>query len=234
MRTIKLLGFLLTYPDQDHTKVVEDAAGILESEKWISQQTIERLLDALQAFRSRSILDIQEEYVALFDRTPSLSLHLFEHIHGDSRDRGQAMVDLMKVYEDAGLFIDHDEMPDYLPLFAEYLSTLPTEEASDNLGSVVNILSSIAERLKNRDSFYASIFDALIETAARQPDKEAVVKFLESASGAAPSFQELDTAWEEQFAFDNQSLEGGQGTGDCPKIRDMLDRMNDITNQERA
>jgi len=149
MRTIKLLGFLLTYPDQDHTKVVEDAAGILESEKWISQQTIERLLDALQAFRSRSILDIQEEYVALFDRTPSLSLHLFEHIHGDSRDRGQAMVDLMQVYEDAGLFIDHDEMPDYLPLFAEYLSTLSTEEASDNLGSVVNILSSIAERLKN-------------------------------------------------------------------------------------
>ncbi len=234
MRTIKLLGFLLTYPDHDHMKVAEEAMAILQSEKWVSPQGQEQLHNALQAFRTRSLLDIQEEYVALFDRTPSLSLHLFEHIHGDSRDRGQAMVDLMKVYEDAGLFIDHDEMPDYLPLFAEYVSGLPPEEASENLGSVVNILSSIAERLKNRESFYAAIFDALIDAAARQPDKEAVAKYMESASGSAPSLQEIDAAWEEQFAFDNASLNGGQGTGECPKIKDMIDRMNNPTNEERA
>lgn len=234
MRTIKLLGFLLTYPDHDHIKVAEEASSILESESWVSPQGRVRLQEALQAFQTRSILDIQEEYVALFDRTPSLSLHLFEHIHGDSRDRGQAMVDLMKVYEDAGLFIDHDEMPDYLPLFAEYVSGLTSEEASENLGSIVNILSSIAERLKNRESFYAAVFDALIETASRQPDKEAVAKYMETASGAAPSFQEIDSAWEEQFAFDNASLNGQQGGGECPKIKDMLDRMNNPTNEERA
>lgn len=233
MRTIKLLGFLLTYPDYDHVKVAEEALSILETEKWLSPQGLERLQDVLQAFQTRNILDIQEEYVALFDRTPSLSLHLFEHIHGDSRDRGQAMVDLMKVYEDAGLFIDHDEMPDYLPLFAEYVSNLTPEDASENLGSVVNILSSIAERLKNRESFYAAIFAALIETAARQPDKGAVAKHMETASGAVLSFQEMDRAWEEQFAFDNTSL-NGQQSGECPKIRDMLDRMNNPTNQERA
>lgn len=234
MRTIKLLGFLLTYPDQDHVRVVEEAAHILETEKWISADTTKQLLEALQVFQTRNILDIQEEYVALFDRTPSLSLHLFEHIHGDSRDRGQAMVDLMKVYEDAGLFIDHDEMPDYLPLFAEYLSVLTPEEASENLGSVVNILSSIAMRLKNRESFYATIFDALIETASRQPDKEAVAKNMALSSGAAPSLQEIDTAWEDQFAFDNASLNGQQGGGECPKIKEMLDRMNNPTTQERA
>ena len=234
MRTIKLLGFLLTYPDHDHMKVAEEASSILESEKWVSPETRERLQEALQAFQNRSILDIQEEYVALFDRTPSLSLHLFEHIHGDSRDRGQAMVDLMKVYEDAGLFIDHEEMPDYLPLFAEYLSGLASAEASENLGSVVNILSSIGGRLKNRESFYAAIFDALIETASRQPDKDAVAKHIETSSGAALSLQEIDSAWEEQLAFDNASLAGQQGTGECPKIKDMLERMNNPINEERA
>jgi nitrate reductase delta subunit len=89
----------------------------------------------------RDLLDLQEDYVALFDRTPSLSLHLFEHVHGDSRDRGQAMVDLMKVYEEAGLFIDTEETPDYLPLFTEYLATLSSQEASDTVGGVVNIIS---------------------------------------------------------------------------------------------
>ncbi|MEJ2459788.1 MAG: hypothetical protein P8Y58_17260 [Novosphingobium sp.] len=43
---------------------------------------------------TRDLYDAQERYVLLFDRTRKLSLHLFEHVHGESRDRGQAMVDL--------------------------------------------------------------------------------------------------------------------------------------------
>jgi nitrate reductase delta subunit len=91
--------------------------------------------------KSRDLLDLQEDYVALFDRTPSLSLHLFEHIHGDSRDRGQALADLLKVYEDAGLFMTPEETPDYLTPFCRICFNITHKEASETIGSIVNILS---------------------------------------------------------------------------------------------
>jgi nitrate reductase delta subunit len=107
------------------------AAQFLKAEKWLSEKH-SGLWNFSRRDAFRDLLDLQEDYVALFDRTPSLVLHLFEHIHGDSRDRGQALVDLLKVYEDAGLFMTSDETPDYLPLFAEYVSTLPHKDSLGN------------------------------------------------------------------------------------------------------
>lgn len=233
MRTLKILGFFLTYPEQDHILAVEECVNILKAEKWLSTSRLEKLIQALENFKGKNLLDLQEDYVALFDRTPSLSLHLFEHIHGDSRDRGQALADLLKVYEEAGLYIDAEEMPDYLPLFAEYAATLPHQEASETMGSVVNIMSSLAERLRNRDSFYADILGALSETAARSPDPKAVEDYLKKSSGAALSLDETDKEWEEQFAFDNTAQTTGQDAG-CPKAEEMLARMAGYTQGERA
>lgn len=231
MRTLKVLGFLLTYPEQDHVLVAPECLDILRSEKWLSAAALEKLSAALKAFGDRELLDLQEDYVALFDRTPSLSLHLFEHIHGDSRDRGQALVDLLKVYEEAGLYIGTEEMPDYLPLFMEYAASLPPAEASETVGSIVNILSPLAERLRNRDSFYAALLDAMIETAARAPDPKAVEATLKKSSGKALSPAEMDAQWEEQFAFDNTAQTTGIESG-CPKAEDMLARIAGYTGKE--
>lgn len=233
MRTLKILGFLLTYPEQDHILVAAECAEILAAEKWLSDATIKKVLPALEIFGQKDLLGLQEDYVELFDRTPSLSLHLFEHIHGDSRDRGQALVDLLKVYEEAGLYIGTEEMPDYLPLFVEYLATLPPNETSESVGSVVNILSSIAERLKKRDSFYAAIMDALIETASRAPDPKAVEEYLKKSSGEALSFNQMDKEWEEQFAFDNTPQTTGIESG-CPKAEEMLARIAGYKEKERT
>ena len=141
---------------------------------------------------NQDILDLQEEFVALFDRTPSLCLHLFEHIHGDSRDRGQALVDLSGVYKDAGLLINTAEMPDYLPLFLEYLSIIDAQESRKNLGEISNILGILAARLKNRQSPYATVLESLIEAAAHKPDAKAVAVALNEAAGKTSSFDELD------------------------------------------
>lgn len=233
MRTLKILGFFLTYPSQDHILAAGECVDILRSEKWLSDSRLEKLALALRNFEEKSLLDLQEDYVALFDRTPSLSLHLFEHIHGDSRDRGQALADLLRVYEDAGLYINIEEMPDYLPLFTEYAATLPHKEASETIGSVVNIMSSLAERLRNRGSFYADIVDAVIETAGRSPDPKAVEEYLKKSSGKALSFDEMDKEWEEQFAFDNTAQTTGQDSG-CPKAEEMLARMAGYTPGERV
>lgn len=232
MRTLKILGFFLTYPEQNHVQAAGECADILKSEQWLSKDRLEKLASALKNFGEKNLLDLQEDYVALFDRTPSLSLHLFEHIHGDSRDRGQALVDLLKVYEDAGLYIHADEMPDYLPLFMEYAATLPPAEASETLGSVVNILSSLAERLRNRESFYADIIDAVIETANRSPDPKAVEEFLKQSSGQALGLDEMDKEWAEQFAFDNTAQTTGIQSG-CPKAEDMLARIPGYPQGER-
>jgi nitrate reductase delta subunit len=223
----------MTYPQDHHKEVLAECAQFLRTEQWLSEKAIKGIEEFLQEIKTRDLLDLQEDYVDLFDRTPSLSLHLFEHIHGDSRDRGQALVDLLKVYEDAGLFMTSDETPDYLPLFAEYVSTLPHKEASETIGSIVNILSALSERLKKRGSVYAHVLNALIDTASRQPDLKAVEESLKKASGNALSPAEIDKEWEEQFAFENSAQTTGIESG-CPKAEEMLARMNNYKKQEEV
>tara|TARA_R110001592_G_scaffold16881_1_gene71365 strand:- start:35788 stop:36495 length:708 start_codon:yes stop_codon:yes gene_type:complete len=233
MRTLKILGFLLSYPSTAHKEVLEECKMFLHKEDWLSKKAIKDLEKLMQEIEDQDLLDLQESYVELFDRTPSLSLHLFEHIHGDSRERGQALVDLTKVYEDAGLFMQNDETPDYLPLFLEYVSTLGADEIKDNMGSIVNITSALGERLKNRGSNYTSIFMALAETASRKADPAAIEDAIKKSSGEAYSFEQLDKEWEEQFAFENTSQTTGQNDG-CPKAKDMLARIEGYKEEERV
>ena len=157
-------------------------------------------------------------------------------MHGDSRDRGQALVDLSNVYKDAGLLINTEEMPDYLPLFLEYLSHIEAEESRRNLGEIANVLGVLAGRLRNRQSPYVAVMEALIEAAARKPDAKAVEAALIEAAGKPHNFEELDAVWEEQNAFENSLQTTGQDMdGGCPKAEEMLARMNlspEIKNKE--
>lgn len=148
MKTLKILGALLTYPSTDLVKALPEFQGILKKETWLPDESLKALDHLVEWMVGEDLLDLQEEFVALFDRTPSLCLHLFEHVHGDSRDRGQALVDLSGVYKDAGLLINTEEMPDFLPLFLEYLSVIEVEEAAQNLGEIANVLGVLSGRLK--------------------------------------------------------------------------------------
>ena len=224
MRSIKVLSFLLTYPSAAHQEVLPECMEILEKEKGLSAKALQKVSELCQWMESRPLLDVQEEYVDLFDRTPSLCLHLFEHIHGDSRERGQAMVDLDEIYKSAGLEMSLGEMPDFLPLFLEYLSTLPPEETYRNLGDVGNVLGAIGERLNKRQSHYASVFEALLEMADRKPDLKEIEEAVKKDSGKIPDLAEIDQQWEEQFAFEN--TDQTTGAGGCPAAEDMLRRIN--------
>lgn len=199
--------------------------GILRQEKWVPEKHRAQVEELCEHMQSADIYDLQEDYVALFDRTPSLSLYLFEHIHGDSRDRGQALVDLDNIYREAGLHNNSEHTPDYLPLFLEYLATLPIEQAKENLQGPVDVLAALAARLKQRGSKYACIFEALPLLGGREPDHDAVRKALEMADGRMPGQKEMDMVWEEQFAL--QALPEGAESG-CPKARDILARMETV------
>lgn len=223
MKTLKALSIFLEYPTAEQMGCLDDLVNIIREESGLSKKAINALQDLSQWMQRKKLIDCQEEYVALFDRTPSLSLHLFEHVHGDSKDRGPAMVDLDNIYREAGLVVSAAETPDYLPLFLEFLSRVSTEQAYKFLGETVNIIGAIEGRLRNRKSQYAAVFSALQELADRQPDIEEVSKSLEKDAGAELDLPVIDEQWAEQFAFDNDQNNANAG---CPAAEDMLKRMN--------
>jgi len=224
MKTLKILGILLNYPSREQIAALPECLEILRQEKWMPRSAIEKIEELAAWMRDQDVLDVQEAYVDLFDRTPSLSLHLFEHVHGDSRDRGPALVDLHNMYQEAGLVIATEEMPDFLPLFLEYLAVLPPEKAAEDLGGAIDVIAAIGKRLQNRKTPYAAVFQALVDVARRKPDPKAVTAALAEDSGAALDFEEMDAVWKEQFAFEN-TAQTTQSSG-CSAAADMVERMN--------
>lgn len=220
----------MAYPSEEILAEVDAMSTLLKAEAWIPAPAMKNLHVLINEVSNRDILDIQEDYVALFDRTPSLSLHLFEHVHGDSRDRGQAMVELDSLYREKGLLNSSEHTPDYLPLFLEYLSLLPVDEAQSNLDGVVDVIAAIGGRLEKRKSPYAALFSALKEVASCQPDLKKLKGALLLDSGDEMTQEQMDAAWEEQFAFDNSSE--SQNGGGCPKASDMLARMGLLSSKE--
>ena len=222
IRSFKMLGFLLAYPETELVKHYGDMVKVLREEKILGDKQIKDIEKLILHLSTTNLLDIQEEYVALFDRTPSLSLHLFEHVHGEGNERGQAMVDLQSLYLEEGLEIDARETPDYLPMFLEYLAILPFEEAQQCLAEVINVLSVIGKRLKGRKSAYATIFNVLEKISKAKPDMELINQALKDADGHASTNDELDKEWEDQPAFDNANVSDGSG---CPMAQGAVDRM---------
>jgi nitrate reductase delta subunit len=208
IKALKAFSALLTYPTAELQQACGEISEAIEAELAVPLNVRDRLHKLLTEIATDDIYDLQERYVLLFDRTRSLSLHLFEHVHGESRDRGQAMIDLKAQYEKAGLFMGAAELPDFLPLFLEFLSTLPAQEASDMLGQPAHILAAMAERLRKRGSPYEAVFRALVALAAAKPKETEVSALLALPDPDASDFVALDAAWEdEQVTF-------GPGAGD--------------------
>lgn len=198
MKTFKVLSALLTYPSREMIAVVSEFGAVLDSENLVPAAQ-RRALDALiEEIASGELYDLQESYGLLFDRSRALALHLFEHVHGESRDRGQAMVDLRTLYEDAGFAIAANELPDFVPLFLEFLSTQPVTAARDLLAQPAHILAAMAERLGRRKSSYKAIFDALVAIVAEAPQRAIVDELLKGPDPDPMDFAVLDAAWEEE------------------------------------
>ena len=198
MRTIfKALSALLTYPTAELQAAIGEIGGVIAAEKTIPARVRNQLRGLLDELTAGDLYDLQERYVLLFDRTRSLSLHLFEHVHGESRDRGQAMIDLKNLYEQNGLLIGAAELPDFVPLFLEFLSTQPAAPARELLAQPVHILSALAERLRKRRSSYEAVFSALVALAAAKPKGEDVSALLAAPDPDASDLVALDAAWED-------------------------------------
>jgi nitrate reductase delta subunit len=195
-RTIKALSALLSYPTEELQKAAADLCGVMKGEKLLPAGILRRLEALCEELAAGDLYDLQERYLLLFDRTRSLSLHLFEHVHGESRDRGQAMIDLKTQYEQHGLFISAAELPDFLPLFLEYVSTRPPAEQREQMAQPAHILAGLAERLRRRNSPYEAAFRALVALARVTPDASIVAAVLDEPDSDPADLAALDAAWE--------------------------------------
>ncbi len=198
MKTFKALAALLAYPESEIVAALPEIEAALREERLLAAATLTRLQTLFAQLRDSDLLDAQERYVGLFDRVRSLSLHLFEHVHGESRDRGQAMVDLRNLYAVHGYDLATDELPDYLPAFLEFLSYLPLAEARGHLTDTVHLLESIGARLVKRGSSYGAVFLALLEIAGAALPANAVS---DEEIRAEDDPAALDDTWREQPAF---------------------------------
>jgi nitrate reductase delta subunit len=195
--TLRVLAALLSYPDAGVRGHLPEMLEILGRENALPAGRRAELEALIATLRGDDPLDVEAEYVELFDRGRATSLHLFEHVHGDSRDRGPAMIDLAQTYEQAGLLLVPGELPDYLPAVLEFVSTQPPREARAFLGEIAHIVNAIFGVLRKRESAYASVLGALLELAG------------EKAQAVAADVEEpLDETWAEPPVFDGCSSKG--------------------------
>jgi len=195
--TLRVLAALLRYPDAELRSHLGEFDALLASDNVLSRSRRAEISQFVARLRQGDPIDMEMQYVEIFDRGRSTSLHLFEHVHADSRDRGPAMVDLGKMYADAGLHLHEGELPDYLPVIVEFASTQPQAQARAFLGEIAHLLNVIFSALQSKGRGYASVIGALMELAGRDVQSVAV-----------PDELPVDESWAEPPAFDGCSSQG--------------------------
>ena len=223
-RTLKALSLTLSYPNVDLQEAMPEIGAILGADPRIAPDTRAALQALADGLGKDDLFDVQESYVMLFDRSRTLSLNLFEHVHGESRDRGGAMVSLIETYREGGFEPATTELPDHLPVLLEFLSTRPFAEAQETLADAAHIFDALVTRLMRRESGYGAAFAALSQLAGAQSDADAVAGMLAEPDDDPTDLEALDAVWEEtEVTF------GPDPNAGCPQVRDMLSLMDKPT-----
>jgi len=229
MKTFKILGLFLTYPEADLISHLDELADILDAEGLLPARQRKKVRGLARELGSQDIYQAQENYVELFDRGRAHCLQLFEHIHGESRDRGQAMVNLVETYATKGLYVSSGDLPDHLPLFLEYLSLCQFEEAAELLGDAINVIAAIGVKLKKRKASYAVIFEALEALSKAKPDQDMLAK-LREAPLEKVSNEDIDAAWAESAAFDKDDMTSSD-CSDCNAFPQATEALQNIVHE---
>lgn len=217
----RALGLMLAYPSEDQRRLMPAIQGVFTDHSRIPAPVSRALTRLATRLVQTDLYELQEDYVQVFDRTRTLSLNLYEHVHGESRDRGQAMAGLIELYRRHGLELEARELPDHLPVFLDFLSVLPDDQAASLLGEASHVLEALAERLHKRDSPYRAVFGALVALSDGHPDSQAVADLMAEPEEDPDDLTALDRVWEEAAVTFGPSADDG-----CPKADAVLKAMN--------
>lgn len=230
MKSLKVISALLSYPETELFEARQALIDEVRSDTCLPGAQRDLLIEFIEKLCSEDLMDAQENYVSLFDRGRSLSLLLFEHVHGESRDRGQAMVDLMAIYEEQGFAIGVRELPDYIPLYLEYLSLRPNSEAQQWLVDVSHILVLLETRLHQRECNYAVLFEALLSLTGLPVEREELQKKV--ASEVRDDTPEaMDEVWEEEMVRFTENSAQDCGDNAVAQRRRELDQVQPLNIQ---
>jgi nitrate reductase delta subunit len=220
MITFKALSALLDYPTAEMVASLSAIEAALAEERALGEEELLAVRHFICNLERRDLLDLQERWINLFDRSKRLALHLYEHSYGESRDRGQAMVNLALTYRMNGFELNAAEMPDYLPLFLEFLGVIPEVHARRYLTDAIEIIEALRIRLEERDSTYAALLGALVTLAQREADDAEVEAILAGEPEDPKDLEELDKEWAEEPV----EFTVGSALKDCPYSGDSVRR----------
>ena len=220
-RTLKAFSLILGYPTREFQQAMPEISSVILSDTRLTTLSRRKIGSLLELLATDDIYDLEERYVLLFDRSRTLSLNLFEHVHGESRDRGGAMVSLLETYRDGGFEPATSELPDHLPVLLEFLALSSLSEARDTLADAAHIFEALAVRLSRRESPYAAVFAALLELAGVKSDKAVLFELLSEPDDDPNDLEALDRVWEE-----SEVVFGPDPNAGCPQVRDMLAKMD--------
>ena len=220
-RTLKAFSLLLSYPTRELQHAMPEIGAVLASDTRLTAAARRALRPLVEELSGRDIYDLEEQFVLLFDRSRTLSLNLFEHVHGESRDRGGAMVSLVETYREGGFDPATSELPDHLPVLLEFLATRSPAVAQETLADAAHIFEALNARLDRRESPYGAVFASLLQLAGVKADKEAVAEMLAQPDDDPTDLEALDEVWEE-----SEVLFGPDPNAGCPQAREMLAQMD--------
>ena len=216
--TLRVMAHLLRYPGPEFRAHIPEMQQALKDEAALAPMRLAELNALLKHLAQHPAVEVEADYVELFDRGRSTALHLFEHVHGDSRDRGPAMIDLIQTYEKGGVYLGDEELPDHMPVLLEFASTQPAAQAREFLGEIAHIVRTIFSALQAKQSPYASVLAAVLELAGEKAETVAL----------APE-PAMDDAWAEPPVFGGCSTEGQAKPGQPQPIH--IVRKNPHSNQ---
>ena len=225
MQAIKALGALLLYPQEGMIEALDEIQQVIEGEPLLGPEQILALSRFIAEMRNQGLLDLQEKYVELFDTAPARALHLFQHLYGDSSERGQAMVDMIEQYRAHGYQPMSSELPDYLPMFCEFAAQFPEPEARVLLGRALPVLEVLERRLEDAGSAYRAVFSALITLAESDEETAAIAQLLNTRTQADTDEPTIDEAWNEPsvtFSVPSAHLNNAQGGAGMPITPESL------------
>ncbi|MDF3881055.1 nitrate reductase molybdenum cofactor assembly chaperone [Cupriavidus basilensis] len=206
-RICLVLARLLAYPGEELRASLVPMRDLVAASRSLSDPGRDSLLALIDGMQRRDPYELEARYVDTFDRGRATALHLFEHVHGDSRERGQALVDLLQTYEAAGLFLGAGELPDYLPVVLEFAATQPGQTAREFLAEMAHILNAVHTALAERHSPYHAAIAAVLELAGERVEPVRL-----------PPEESLDEAWAEPPAFDGCATRGQSKPGEPQPI----------------
>ena len=154
----KLLSLLLRYPDD---AVMVARGEIAEAVRELPDSPArEYMIGFLDYWEKEPPRRLQSGYAENFDFKRRGNLYLTYYRYGDSRARGQALVDMKEAYNRAGYPLDTNELPDYLPLILEFTAAAP-EEGLAMLAEHRAAIEVVRRSLLHDKSPYARLIEAL-------------------------------------------------------------------------